>query len=75
MGGDEEPVTIHNVELYVDLLTNFILNKGIERQVEAMQRGFNSVFSMEKMSVFTPDEVQMLSLLARPSLPVHCVPR
>eukprot|EP00730_Choanoeca_flexa_P004372 TRINITY_DN11674_c6_g1_i3.p1 TRINITY_DN11674_c6_g1~~TRINITY_DN11674_c6_g1_i3.p1 ORF type:complete len:1693 (+),score=518.61 TRINITY_DN11674_c6_g1_i3:500-5080(+) len=56
-GGSDERVTIENVEEYVDSMADFILSKGIERQVDALRTGFNSVFSMEKMSVFTPDEI------------------
>lgn len=57
MGGSDETVTISTLETYLELLTDFVLAKGIARQVEAFRSGFCTVFPLEKLGVFTPDEV------------------
>nr|CAI5854600.1 unnamed protein product [Callosobruchus analis] len=55
-GADIE-VNIENVEEYADLTTNFCLDKGIARQLDAFYRGFSTVFPMEKLAAFSPDEM------------------
>lgn len=51
-------VGISTLETYLELLTEFMLRTGIARQVEAFRAGFSTVFPLEKLSVFTPDEVR-----------------
>ncbi|ODM98949.1 E3 ubiquitin-protein ligase HECTD1 [Orchesella cincta] len=58
--GEFEDVTIENVEDYVELLTDFCLNKGIHKQCTALREGFDSVFPMEKLAAFSPDEVRLM---------------
>lgn len=58
-GGDEQEVTLDNVEDYVALVTDFCFNTGIQRQMEAFKNGFDLVFSMEKL-VFNPMELSSL---------------
>jgi E3 ubiquitin-protein ligase HECTD1 len=58
--GEHEMVTIHNIEDYVDLMTDFTLRKGIRRQLEAFRNGFNQVFSMDKLGAFSPQEIKMM---------------
>lgn len=53
-------VNMDNVELYVNLLTDFILNTGIKRQMEALKAGFCRVFSIEKLNAFTPLELKQM---------------
>ncbi|KAJ8931073.1 hypothetical protein NQ314_016102 [Rhamnusium bicolor] len=55
-GADIE-VNIENVEEYAELTTQFCLDKGIARQLEAFYRGFSMVFPMEKLAAFSPDEM------------------
>ncbi|VVC42226.1 Hypothetical protein CINCED_3A002842 [Cinara cedri] len=58
--GLSEDVNMDNVELYVNLLTDFILDKGIKRQMEALKSGFCRVFSIEKLNAFTPLELRRM---------------
>ncbi|XP_049940581.1 E3 ubiquitin-protein ligase Ufd4 isoform X3 [Schistocerca serialis cubense] len=58
-GADVE-VTLDNVEEYAELTTNFCLERGIARQLEAFRAGFNRVFPMDKLRAFSPDEVRVM---------------
>jgi len=58
--GEFEDVTIENIEDYVELLTDFCLNKGIQKQLMALKKGFDEVFPMEKLGAFSPDEVRLM---------------
>jgi E3 ubiquitin-protein ligase HECTD1 len=49
-----------NVEEYVDLMSRFLLRDGIQKQIEAFKQGFDSVFSMDSLKCFEPDEFQLL---------------
>ncbi|XP_018579699.1 E3 ubiquitin-protein ligase Ufd4 isoform X5 [Anoplophora glabripennis] len=55
-GADIE-VNIENVEEYAELTTQFCLDRGIARQLEAFYKGFSMVFPMEKLAAFSPDEM------------------
>ena len=50
--GDNELVTIHNVEDYLSLTLDLALNKGIKKQMDAFRAGFNQVFPLEKLAPF-----------------------
>ncbi|XP_056283262.1 E3 ubiquitin-protein ligase HECTD1 isoform X2 [Pseudoliparis swirei] len=58
--GDDEMVTMENAEEYVDLMFDFCIHTGIQKQMEAFREGFNRVFPMEKLSSFSHKEVQMI---------------
>lgn len=58
--GEFEDVTIENVEDYIELLTDFCLNKGVHKQLTALKEGFDLVFPMEKLAAFSPDEVRLM---------------
>jgi len=58
--GLSQDVNINNVEQYVNLLTDLILNTGIKRQMEALKAGFCRVFSIEKLNAFTPLELRRM---------------
>ncbi|XP_044733919.1 E3 ubiquitin-protein ligase HECTD1 isoform X2 [Chrysoperla carnea] len=58
-GADIE-VNIDNVEEYSDLTTAFSLDKGISRQLDAFHRGFSTVFPIEKLSAFSPEEIRIM---------------
>lgn len=58
--GEYEDVTIENVEDYIDLLVEYCLNLGIQKQLEAFKEGFDSVFPLEKLGAFNPDEVRIM---------------
>ncbi|TSW08334.1 E3 ubiquitin-protein ligase HECTD1 [Bagarius yarrelli] len=58
--GEDEMVTLDNAEEYVELLFDFCMHTGIQKQMEAFREGFNRVFPMEKLSSFSHKEVQMI---------------
>ncbi|KAM9466848.1 E3 ubiquitin-protein ligase HECTD1 isoform 3-T5 [Clarias gariepinus] len=58
--GDDEMVTLDNAEEYVELMFDFCMHTGIQKQMEAFREGFNRVFPMEKLSSFSHKEVQMI---------------
>jgi len=55
--GHSQEVNMNNVEQYVELLSDFVLNTGIKRQLEALKTGFCRVFPIEKLNLFTPLEL------------------
>jgi len=58
--GSQLPVSIDNVELYLDKVIDFTLGSGVQRQVDAFRAGFTQVFPYSALSAFTPDELVML---------------
>ncbi|XP_060736192.1 E3 ubiquitin-protein ligase HECTD1 isoform X6 [Tachysurus vachellii] len=58
--GEDEMVTLDNAEEYVELMFDFCMHIGIQKQMEAFREGFNRVFPMEKLSSFSHKEVQMI---------------
>lgn len=58
--GEDEMVTMENAEEYVELMFDFCMHIGIQKQMEAFREGFNRVFPMEKLSSFSHKEVQMI---------------
>ncbi|KAI1472790.1 uncharacterized protein F4812DRAFT_454603 [Daldinia caldariorum] len=59
-GGSQIPVTIYNVESYLDKVIDMTLGRGVKRQVEAFRTGFSQVFPYSALSAFTPDELVAL---------------
>ncbi|XP_059376450.1 E3 ubiquitin-protein ligase HECTD1 isoform X7 [Carassius carassius] len=58
--GEDEMVSMENAEEYVELMFDFCMHTGIQKQMEAFREGFNKVFPMEKLSSFSHKEVQMI---------------
>ncbi|XP_051578204.1 E3 ubiquitin-protein ligase HECTD1-like isoform X5 [Myxocyprinus asiaticus] len=58
--GEDEIVTMENAEEYVELMFDFSMHTGLQKQMEAFREGFNRVFPMEKLSSFSHKEVQMI---------------
>lgn len=58
--GSDIEVNIENVEEYADGTLSFCLDEGIGRQLEAFHKGFSTVFPMEKLTAFSPDEVRVM---------------
>ena len=58
--GSNVPVTIENVDLYVDNVIEMTLGGGVRRQVEAFRAGFSQVFPFAALRTFTPSELVML---------------
>eukprot|EP00092_Neocalanus_flemingeri_P033596 GFUD01036523.1.p1 GENE.GFUD01036523.1~~GFUD01036523.1.p1 ORF type:complete len:884 (-),score=250.21 GFUD01036523.1:199-2850(-) len=60
-GGADIVVSQANKREYVDLYADFLLNKCVEKQFLAFQRGFNLVTSESPLQMmFTPQELEML---------------
>ena len=59
-GGSHIPLSLHNLEEYCDLSRSFCLDTGIRRQMEAFKGGFNTVFSLSHVKMFTPQEFRLL---------------
>ncbi|KAJ8956894.1 hypothetical protein NQ318_014311, partial [Aromia moschata] len=56
--GKSTHVTIHNLHLYVRLMTYWLLNEGVSRQMESLREGFESVFPLQNLRVFQPEELE-----------------
>ncbi|KAK4005152.1 hypothetical protein OUZ56_006875 [Daphnia magna] len=59
-GGKDQPVTINNLEQYLKLLSHWILVEGVSRQMESLREGFESVFPLHHLSLFYPEEMDLL---------------
>jgi E3 ubiquitin-protein ligase TRIP12 len=58
--GNDTPVTIDNVDTYIDAVVDFTLGSGVQRQVDAFRTGFSEVFPYSALKAFTPAELVML---------------
>lgn len=58
--GSDITVTAENAREYTSLTINYCLNQGIHRQLEAFKSGFSKVFPMEKLHVFSPEEMRAM---------------
>ncbi|CAG8112315.1 unnamed protein product [Penicillium salamii] len=59
-GGTDVPLSIENVDTYIDRVIDMTLGSGVRRQVEAFRTGFSQVFRYSSLSAFTPGELVML---------------
>ncbi|KAF3434701.1 hypothetical protein FNV43_RR21786 [Rhamnella rubrinervis] len=57
--GDEN-VDINNLEEYISLVVDATVKTGIQRQMEAFRAGFNQVFDIASLQIFTPHELDYL---------------
>ncbi|RKP22255.1 hypothetical protein SYNPS1DRAFT_20292, partial [Syncephalis pseudoplumigaleata] len=55
--GQDIDVTIYNLDEYVELVLEWTLERGIEKQIAAFRGGFNSKFPIESLLCFEPDEL------------------
>lgn len=53
-------LTLDNAETFIELMTDMCLYSGIRKQMDAFKAGFNQVFSMEKLRIFSPEELQLM---------------
>ncbi|KAH9287078.1 E3 ubiquitin-protein ligase UPL3 [Echinococcus granulosus] len=53
-------IDYENLEIYIKRSIDFAMNKGIEKQIKALRDGFNLVFPLETLAIFTPDELSQL---------------
>ncbi|RXM36430.1 E3 ubiquitin-protein ligase TRIP12 [Acipenser ruthenus] len=59
-GGKDVPVNIHNLEEYLRLVVFWTLNEGVSRQFESFREGFESVFPLQHLQYFYPEELDQL---------------
>ncbi|KAG2197883.1 hypothetical protein INT47_003552 [Mucor saturninus] len=59
-GGEKRMVTQDNRHEFVALYVDFILNQSVERQFGAFQRGFYHVCGGNALSLFRPEEIELL---------------
>ncbi|XP_063771677.1 E3 ubiquitin-protein ligase TRIP12 isoform X1 [Pseudophryne corroboree] len=59
-GGKDLPVTIHNLDEYVRLVIYWALNEGVSRQFDSFRDGFESVFPLNHLQYFYPEELDQL---------------
>lgn len=57
-GGRDTAVTIHNLHQYIALVTHWFLVEGVSRQFEALREGFDSVFPVNRLRMFYPEELE-----------------
>ncbi|CAN4112559.1 unnamed protein product [Withania somnifera] len=55
-----ENVDLGNLEEYVTLVVDATVRNGIGRQMEAFRSGFNQVFDISALQIFTPTELDYL---------------
>ncbi|KAJ1277415.1 hypothetical protein BS78_04G002400 [Paspalum vaginatum] len=53
-------VDIYNLEEYITLVVDATVKSGIKRQVEAFRSGFNQVFDISSLHIFSPQELDYL---------------
>nr|OQO16883.1 hypothetical protein B0A51_16374 [Rachicladosporium sp. CCFEE 5018] len=58
--GDDIPVTNANRTKFVDLYTRYLLDTSVTRQFEPFKRGFWTVCAGNALSLFRPEEVELL---------------
>ncbi|KAL5561195.1 hypothetical protein UlMin_030942 [Ulmus minor] len=57
--GDEN-VDINNLEEYISSVVDATVKTGLIRQIEAFRAGFNQVFDISSLQIFTPNELDYL---------------
>lgn len=56
----DEIVDINSLEEYISLVVDATVKTGIIRQLEAFRAGFNQVFDITSLQIFSPDELDCL---------------
>jgi E3 ubiquitin-protein ligase NEDD4 len=59
-GGEEIPVTNENKKEYVDLVTNWRIQKRIDEQFQNFAAGFNELIPQDLINVFDERELELL---------------
>ncbi|XP_052747423.1 E3 ubiquitin-protein ligase TRIP12 [Bicyclus anynana] len=59
-GGRDLPVTAHNLHDYIALVTHWLLYEGVTKQMEAFKEGFESVFPLNNLKIFYPEELEQV---------------
>ncbi|KAI4466325.1 e3 ubiquitin-protein ligase trip12 [Holotrichia oblita] len=56
--GKSTNVTVHNLHQYVALVSHWVLMEGVSRQMESLREGFESVFPIQNLRMFQPEELE-----------------
>ncbi|KAG4985083.1 hypothetical protein AAZX31_12G031300 [Glycine max] len=56
----DEIVDINNLEEYISMVVEATVKTGIMRQMEAFRAGFNQVFDISSLQIFSPQELDYL---------------
>ncbi|CAF3116374.1 unnamed protein product [Rotaria sp. Silwood2] len=59
-GGKDCLVTIENLDQYINLIVYWTLVEGVRRQFESFRDGFNSIFPIQHLKCFYPDELHQV---------------
>ncbi|KAK9068485.1 hypothetical protein SSX86_012599 [Deinandra increscens subsp. villosa] len=59
-GPDKEMVDSATLEEYIELVVDATINSGISRQMDAFKMGFNQVFPINNLQIFTDEELERL---------------
>ncbi|KAK5371282.1 putative E3 ubiquitin-protein ligase [Exophiala xenobiotica] len=59
-GGEKRPVTNSNRREFVDLYIHYLLDTAVIRQYEPFKRGFFTVCGGNALSLFRPEEIELL---------------
>lgn len=59
-GGADIPVTINNVEEYIELLQDKLAGSGIAKQMDAFRQGFDQLFALDDLKILTYNELVSL---------------
>ncbi|XP_077246615.1 E3 ubiquitin-protein ligase UPL3-like [Tasmannia lanceolata] len=59
-GEESTLVDIYNLEDYISLVVDATVKTGIARQMEAFRAGFNQVFDITSLQIFSPHELDYL---------------
>lgn len=59
-GGENRPVTNANRREYVDMYVKYLLDIAVTRQFEPFKRGFFTVCGGNALSLFRPEEIELL---------------
>ncbi|KAL3417785.1 HECT-domain-containing protein [Phlyctema vagabunda] len=59
-GGESKPVTNTNRREFVDLYVRYLLDTAVTRQFEPFKRGFFTVCGGNALSLFRPEEIELL---------------
>ncbi|XP_071085244.1 E3 ubiquitin-protein ligase TRIP12-like isoform X2 [Haliotis cracherodii] len=59
-GGKDVPVSLDNLEDYLQLVTHWSIVEGVSRQFDAFREGFESVFPLSSLQCFYPEELEQL---------------
>lgn len=60
LGGAKRPVTNANRREFVDMYVHYVLDQSVARQYEPFKRGFFTVCAGNALSLFRPEEIELL---------------